>query len=136
MRASFGRRSNWGFTSIPFEPGNTLGIEYFLIPAWFTETFIIDHENAESWREQKDKLLSVDSLQLMVTALQDSIMQLEVAKSLILEAGYGNAFGAYQGLSDRYIKELSKPRVSLGTTVGVCLGAVGVGVVIGTLILR
>ncbi len=104
-----------------------------MIPAWFSETFIIDHQNAQSWREQKDKLLSVDSLQLMVSALQDSIMQLEVGKSLILEAGYGNAFNAYQGLSDRYIAEMRRPRVSLGTTVGVCLGAAGAGLVIGAL---
>ena len=90
-----------------------------MIPAWFSETFIIDHQNAQSWRSQKDKLLSVDSLQLMVSALQDAIMQLEVGKSLILEAGYGNAFNAYQGLSDRYIAEMRRPRVSLGTTVGV-----------------
>ena len=55
----------------------------------------IDHQNAQSWRSQKDKLLSADSLQLMVTALQDSIMQLEVGKNVILEAVYGNAFSAY-----------------------------------------
>ena len=51
--------SNWGVTTIPFEPGDSLGIEYFVIPAWFTETFIIDHQNAESWRQQKDGLLAV-----------------------------------------------------------------------------
>jgi uncharacterized small protein (DUF1192 family) len=126
--------SAWGLISVPYSAVDTLGIEYLMIPAWFSETFIIDHQNAQSWRNQKDKLLSVDSLQLMVTALQDSIMRLEVGKSQILQAGYSNAFGAYQGLSDRYIAELRKPRVSLGTTVGVCLGAAGVGLVIGALV--
>ncbi len=61
-------------------------------------------------------------------------MQLEVGKNLILEAGYGNAFNTYQGLADRHIAEVRKPRVSLGTTVGVCLD--GAGVLIGTLIGR
>ena len=57
-----------------------------------------------------------------------------MSKTLALETGYGSAFGAYQGLSDCYNAELSKPRVSLRTTVGVGLGPAGAGVVIGTLI--
>ena len=126
-------RSNWGLTTIPFEPGDTLGLEYFLIPAWFTETFIIDHENAESWREQKDKLLAVDSLRVQVAALQDSIATLHTLNTLALQTGYDNASIEYRDMSTRYIAELRKPRFSLGSTVGLCLGAAGVGVVIGTL---
>jgi hypothetical protein len=102
-------RSNWGITSIPFEPGDTLGIEYFLIPAWFTETFIIDHENAESWREQKDKLLAVDSLRVQVVALQDSIATLHALNTLALQTGYDNSSTEYRELSTRYIAELRKP---------------------------
>ena len=59
--------------SVPFGPT----LNYILVPAWFSETLIIDHQNAVSWREQKDKLLAVDSLQLGVSALQDSILRLE-----------------------------------------------------------
>ena len=129
-------RSNWGLTTIPFEPGDTLGLEYFLIPAWFTETFIIDHENAEFWREQKDKLLAVDSLRVQVAALQDSIATLFTLNTLALQTGYDNASSEYRDMSTRYIAELRKPRFSLGSTVGLCLGAAGVGVVIGTLTQR
>jgi len=103
-------RSNWGFTTIPFEPGDTLGLEYFLIPAWFTETFIIDHENAESWREQKDKLLAVDSLRVQVAALQDSIATLHALNTFALQTGYDNASSEYRDMSTRYIAELRKPR--------------------------
>ncbi|MFC1640168.1 hypothetical protein ACFL3B_05335 [Gemmatimonadota bacterium] len=129
-------RSNWGITTIPLEPGDTLGVEYFLIPAWFTETFIIDHQNAESWREQKTKLLAVDSLRVQVAALQDSVATLHAQNALALQAGYHNASREYRDLSRRYIAELRKPRFSLGSTVGMCLGAAGAGAVIATLTQR
>jgi hypothetical protein len=114
----------------------TVGIEYFVIPAWFTETFIIDHENAESWREQKDRLLAVDSLRVQVAALQDSVATLHAQNALALQAGYDNASNDYRDLSTRYIAELRKPRFSLGSTVGLCLGAAGAGIIIGTLTQR
>ena len=126
--------SAWGLTTIPLHDDDTVGIEYFLMPAWFTETFIIDHQNAESWRRQKDKLLAVDSLEFQVAVLQDSILQLERQKFLAVDSGYSEAFASYQELSDRYITELSKPRVSLGTAVGFCLGAIGAGLIVGALI--
>ncbi len=129
-------RSNWGFTTIPFEPGDTLGIEYFMIPAWFTESFIIDHENAESWREQKDKLLAVDSLRVFVAALQDSIATLHSQNTLALQTGYDQASSEFRNLATRYIAELRKPRFSLGSTIGLTLGAAGAGVLIGTLTQR
>jgi uncharacterized small protein (DUF1192 family) len=127
-------RSNWGLTTIPYEPGDTLGLEYFVIPAWFTETFLIDHENAESWREQKDKLLTVDSLRVQVATLQDSIARLHASNTFALQTGYDNAASEYREMSTRYMTELRKPRLSLGSTVGLCLGAAGAGVVIGTLV--
>ncbi len=128
--------SNWGLTTIPFELGDTLGIEYFMIPAWFTETFIIDHENAESWSRQKDKLLAVDSLRVQVASLQDSIATLQAQNILALQTGYNNASNDYRDLSTRYIAELRKPRFSLGSTVGLCIGAAGAGALISTLIQR
>ena len=129
-------RSNWGLTTIPFEPGDTLGIEYFVIPAWFTETFIIDHENAASWRKQKDKLLAVDSLRVQVASLQDSIATLHAQDTLALQTGYNNASNDYRDLSTRYIAELRKPRFSLGSAVGLCIGAAGAGALIFTLTQR
>ncbi len=107
-----------------------MGLEYLLVPAWFTETFVIDHANAASWRAQKDRLLAVDSLGLAITALQDSVTSLEAANSSAYEAGYEAAYAGYQELSERYIAELKKPRIRLGSVIGL-LGAVGVGVVVG-----
>jgi len=38
--------TGWGVTTLPFEGGDALGLEYLLVPAWFAETFVIDHANA------------------------------------------------------------------------------------------
>jgi hypothetical protein len=125
--------SQWGVTTIPLDARDTLGIEYVLFPAWFTETFVIDHRNAESWRAQRDRLLLVDSLGLAVTALQDSITRLEAANRAAFEAGYQHAVNSHQDLTARYVAELRKPRFSLGSTVGL-LAAAGLGFVVGTAI--
>jgi hypothetical protein len=129
-------RSNWGITTIPFELGDSVGIEYFLVPAWFTETFIINHQNAKSWREQKDELLVVDSLRVLVASMQDSIATLHAQNTLTLQTGYDNASIDYRDLSTCYIAELRKPRFSVGSTVGLCVGAAGAGALIATLFQR
>jgi len=126
--------AGWGLTTLPLDAGDTLGLEYFLVPAWFTETFIIDHQNAAAWHEQKDQLLALDSLRLQVVALQDSITRLEVQNAVALQTGYNDALLSCQDLSQRYMAELRKPRFSLGSTFGLCLGAAGAGVVVGTLV--
>jgi hypothetical protein len=132
LRAAFPELgpARWGVTTLPFEGGDSLGLEYLLVPAWFAETFIIDHANAASWREQKDRLLAVDSLHSVVVALQDSVIRLEAAKALAYQAGYQAAYVGYQDLSTRYVAELQKPRIRLPSLVGF-VGAVGVGFVVG-----
>jgi hypothetical protein len=54
LRAAFPElgSAGWGLATLPFEEGDTLGLEYLLVPAWFAETFIIDHANAASWRAE------------------------------------------------------------------------------------
>ncbi len=119
-----------GLTTLPLDDGDTLGLEYLLVPAWFAETFIIDHDNAASWRAQKDRLLAVDSLRLAVSALQDSVTRLEAANAAAYRSGYDAATAGYRNLSARYIAELEKPRFSFRSALGL-LGAAGVGVMIG-----
>jgi uncharacterized small protein (DUF1192 family) len=125
--------TGWGLATVPLDAGDTLGLEVLLVPAWFAETLAIDRVNAESWRAQKDRLLAVDSLQLRVAQLQDSITQLERASRLAYASGYQAAYAAHQDLSGRYVAELRKPRVTLGRTVGL-LAAVGAGVVLGVVV--
>jgi hypothetical protein len=72
----------------------------------------------------------VDSLRLVVAALQDSMLTLESANRRAYQAGYQAAYAGYQDLSDRHIAELKTPRVKWGSTLGL-LGATALGVVIG-----
>lgn len=132
LRAAFPElgESAWGLTTVPLEGGDTLGLEYLLVPAWFAETFVIDRSNAASWRTQKDQLLAVDSLRLVVSVLQDSVTALEAANRDAYEAGYQTAYANYQDLSRRYVAELNKPRIKLPSVIGI-VGAAGIGVVIG-----
>jgi len=120
----------WGVTTVPVHQGDTIGIEYLMVPAWFAETFVIDHQNAASWRAQKDQLLAVDSLRGAVIALQDSITRLVAANSEAYQTGYQAAYASYQDLSKRHIAELKKPRIRLGAAIGL-VGAAGLGLVIG-----
>lgn len=137
LRAAFPELgdSAWGLTSVPLDAGDTIGIEYLMVPAWFAETFAIDHANAASWRAQKENLEAVDSLRLRVTALQDSIVTLTERAALAYRAGYQSAYGSYQALSDRYVAQLKKPRFTLGSALGFILGA-GTGIVAAELIHR
>jgi hypothetical protein len=125
--------SAWGLTTVPLDHRDSIGIEYLMVPAWFAETFVIDHANAASWRAQKDQLLAVDSLRLVVTVLQDSITRLVAANAEAYAAGYQAAYAGYQDLTQRYVAELQKPRIRLGSVIGL-LGAVGVGVVVGRVV--
>jgi hypothetical protein len=74
--------------------------------------------------------------ELQVFLLQDSVMHLQLQKTAALRTGYNETFRSYQGLSDRYIAELKKPRFSLGSTLGLCIGAAGAGLLVGTVVNR
>ncbi len=123
-------KAGWGLTRIPTQDGDTIGIEYLMVPAWFAETFAIDRANAKSWRAQKTKLLAVDSLRVRVAALQDSVVRLTAANAQAYRAGYESAYSSYQEISKRYVAELKKPRLGVGSRLSLILAA-GAGMVVG-----
>jgi hypothetical protein len=127
LRATFPELgdSAWGLTTVRLR-GDTLGLDYLMVPAWFAETFVIDHANAQSWRQQRDRLLVADSLQRAVTALQDSIARLASANARAYAAGYEAAYTGYQDLSRRYVAELRRPRITVGRSIQL-VAAVGAG---------
>jgi flagellar motor protein MotB len=125
--------NGWGLTTLPFQDGDTLGLEYLLVPAWFAETFIIDHANAVSWHAQKHRLLELDSLHSVVVSLQDSVTRLVAANAAAYATGYDAAYASHQVLTRRYIAELNKPRFKLPSIVGF-VAAAGVGFVVGRVV--
>ena len=92
--------------------------------------YVIDRANADSWRAQKGRLLEVDSLGLVVAALQDSITRLTAANALAYRTGYDAAFAGYQDLSRRYVAELRKPPITFGNAIGL-IAAAGAGFLVG-----
>lgn len=100
--------SDWGVTEVVNEDTG-LGIEYLMVPLWFSETFIIDHQNALSYKQQRDKLEQVDSLQQHTIALKDSILVLESEKRMAYQDGYYDAYAKYENLNSKYIDLLEKP---------------------------
>lgn len=125
--------SDWGVTEVLNEE-NGIKLEYLLVPLWFSETFIIDHNNSISYREQRDKLLTVDSLQQQVGTLQDSLLVLEQQKAEAYKSGYIDAFAKYEALNEKYIQVLQKPpKIEWGLPQwGVVAAGVAVGVLVGT----
>jgi hypothetical protein len=121
--------SDWGIQDVYNEEVD-LEIQYLLVPLWFSETFIIDHQNSKSYKEQTGLLHSVDSLRLNVIALQDTVLRLEKEKSGAYRTGYNSAYTEYTKLNEDYIKELRKPDFGLPQWTAI-VGGIGVGFLIG-----
>ncbi|OGU75257.1 MAG: hypothetical protein A2V93_00940 [Ignavibacteria bacterium RBG_16_34_14] len=122
--------SDWGVTEV-FNEKYGVGIEYLLIPLWFNETFIIDHNNSKLYQAQKDKLLLVDSLNQFVIILQDSVLVLEKLNRKAYENGYNTAYVKYEELNQKYISELQKGKIDWGLQAAGFVGGGVIGVLIG-----
>lgn len=115
--------SDWGVTEITNKNGFVN--KFLVVPLWFNETFIIDHQNALSYLAQRDTLLQLDSLNQIVIALQDSVTTLEALNRKAFQEGFNVALVRYDDLSDKYISELQKGKVSLEWSI---VGAAAAGV--------
>ena len=122
--------SQWGVREVYNEEAD-LSIEYLLVPLWFSETFIIDHQNSINYKAQRDTLIRVDSLMQEIFVLKDSVFVLQEEKTLAYKNGYDEAFAKYEDLNGKYINELKKPNFGWQQW-GAILGGVGVGVLIGS----
>lgn len=128
------RSSRWGITEL-YDEQQRVSLEYIVFPAWFAETFMIDHENAENYRQQVGKLAQVDTLNMQVFQLKDSVLVLETQKSVAFRAGYDSASTRYDALNADYIAYLKNPKVGLKFPGWIALvGSAAVGVVVGAAI--
>ena len=89
---------------------NGFSFTYIMVPLSATETFVIDHQDALSYRAQRDTLLVLDTLQTQVSALKDSLLVLEQEKSAAYKFGYDEAYAKYVALNQEYIAVLRRPR--------------------------
>jgi len=101
-----------------------ISVDYLGIPLWFSETFIIDHQNAENYTMQIADFHKLDSLNIVVSSLKDSLYYLEKEKSLAYKTGYDSAYSKYMNVSKLYLRELNKPRFELPHWGAVLVGGV------------
>lgn len=128
------RGSDWGVTEIfsRDDGGEPIGLQYLVVPHRFAETFIIDHQNANNFQAQRDRLLQMDSLQTVTIALKDTIITLEREKTAAFRAGYDSAYAKYEALNQDYIALLKNPRVALKVPgLAAILGSAAAGVAVG-----
>jgi chromosome segregation ATPase len=127
--------SDWGVTEV-YNEDEDVSLDYLLIPLWFSETFIIDHQNSESYRAQRDTLCAIDSLTTQASVLKDSIFYLERENRLAFQNGYENAFAKYEACNEKYINLLQKPpKITLGLPkLGWVAASAAGGIVAGILI--
>lgn len=125
--------SAWGTTEIMDDSeAPAIGVQYLMVPLWFSETFLIDHQNAKSYLAQRDRLNVVDSLQQQTIALKDTIIVLEKEKTAAFRVGYDSAYQKYEALHEDYIQVLKNPRVSLKLPgAAAILGSAAAGVLVG-----
>ena len=128
------RSSRWGVTEL-YDETERVSLEYIVFPAWFAETFMIDHENALNYKQQVGKLAAVDTLNMRVIQLKDSVLVLEQQKSAAFRAGYESAYTKYETLNADYIAYLKNPKVGIKFPGWLALmGSAAVGVVVGAAI--
>ena len=130
--------SAWGVTEVFSDDGGVpLGIQYLVVPLWFSETFIIDHQNANNYKAQVGRLRQMDSLHVTTLALKDTIIQLEQEKTAAFRVGYDSAYKKYEELNKEHIALLKNPRVSLKVPgLAALLGTAAAGVAVGAVAAR
>jgi hypothetical protein len=127
--------NNFGIVQIPIEEGSSIVLPYYVIPAWFAETFIIEHNNMLAYEKEIERFNDNEALYGNVIELKESVIQLQSEKSLAYQDGYEKAFVKYEQLNQDYIKLLkTPPKVEIkapslwptlgGTLLGLSLGMI------------
>jgi hypothetical protein len=127
--------SQWGVSEV-FDDANGVGIEYLMVPLWFSETFLIDHQNSLAFQTQVDSFRVLDGLRQQISQLQDSVFVLERGSRQAYQNGYDVAFARYEALNRDFIAELRRPRFDLGVKGGIVtmVGSFGAGALLGAVV--
>ncbi len=107
-------------------------IEYLSLPLWVGEDLMLYYKNSNSYEEQRDKLLSLDSLNQVVINLQDTVIVLEKLNRQAFQDGFNTVLKRYDELSDEYIDELTKGKISWGWSAAGVVAAGALGVLVGS----
>jgi hypothetical protein len=116
-------------TEVPVKGLTGITLEYWSVPFRFAETFLIEHQNSENYKNQRDKLKDVTSMQEKIIGMTEKITALEKEKSEAYKKGYDSAYVKYMDVNEKYLKLLnSPPKVEFGLPQ---IGAVAIGTAAG-----
>jgi hypothetical protein len=100
---------NFGIVKMPIKEGSPITLPYYVIPAWFSETFIIEHNHMLLYAEEIKQFKANEALYGNVIELKESVVQLQSEKAAAYQDGYDNAFTKYEQLNQDYIDLLKTP---------------------------
>ncbi|MGE5860621.1 MAG: hypothetical protein ACM34J_08700, partial [Ignavibacteria bacterium] len=104
-------------------------LEYWSVPFRFSETFLIEHQNSENYKNQRDRLKDVTSMQEKIIVMTEKITVLEKEKSEAYKNGYDSAYVKYMDVNEKYLKLLNNPpTVEFGLPQ---IGAIAIGTAVG-----
>ena len=126
--------NNFGIVRKPMKPNSKILLPYYVIPAWFTETFIIEHQNMLAYQAEINEYKKNEQLYGNVVTLKSQVIQLQTEKTNAYRKGYEQAFSKYEEVNKAYIELLKKPpkveikAPALWPTVGAALIGLATGV--------
>ena len=124
---------NFGIVQMSIDDELNLKLPYYVIPAWFTETFVIEHNTMLTYKAEIETYKANEELYGSVLELKDKVLKLVTEKTIAYQTGYAEAYQKYELLNQEYIILLKQPPIVEikppsfwptmgGTLLGVALG--------------
>ena len=90
---------NFGIEQMSINDELNLKLPYYVIPAWFTETFVIEHDTMLTYKAEIETYKANEELYGSVLELKDKVLKLETEKSTAYQTGYEEAYQKYELLN-------------------------------------
>ena len=100
---------NFGIVKLPIAQGSKVLLPYYVIPAWFAETFIIEHNNMLAYQAEIKEFKRNEELYGDVITLKGQVISLQIEKATAYQNGYDQAYIKYEEINEKYIYLLKTP---------------------------
>ena len=112
-----------------------LSVRYLMVPFGAASTFVTYKIRSDSYMEQNALFAVLDSVNLQVISLKDSVEVLNQLNQNALRMGMDTAFSCYGAITQEYIRELERPAFSVNVpSKWYLIGGTAAGFVLGTVI--
>ena len=112
-----------------------LSVRYLMVPFGAATTFVTYKNRSDSYMEQNQLFATLDSVNLEVISLKDSVDVLNRLNQDALRMGMDTAFSRYSAITQDYIRELERPALNIDVpSKWYLIGGTAAGFVLGTVI--